>query len=145
MLPPGAAGIGGLEGSPSRDSGYYVDENETSSCLGLEVRKVTRDDLSVILRSEEGGSGETFAGWVRGDNDGVPTGLTSPEGVGIGTPSTIVEQVYGPGAFGDEGIARQLFATSDELPAMHGITDAPYPDGGVTILGAGTTCLGIAI
>lgn len=137
-----AAGVGGIEGSPSHDSGYYVDGNGTSSCHGMEVRKVTWEDFSVILRRGADGAGETLVGWVLGDNDGVPTGLTTPEGIGIGTPSASVEAIYGPGAFGTAGDERSFF-TSGDLPAIRGVTDAPHPDGAVTTLAAGTDCLTI--
>lgn len=132
--------FGGVEGSPDDDSGWVVDTNDVSPCNGQEIRLVRWGDLTVVLADSDA---PVFQGWVvRGP--GAATGLTTPEGIGLGATDAEVRATYGDDAFGDEGVYTQIFVTGDDSPTIRGIMTEEGSGGVVDSLDAGTACLGIA-
>lgn len=140
------AAVRAVLGNPSGDSGW-VDPFTISACPGSEYRRVSWNALSLQFSdSTSVADGRRhFFGYeygVVGQTDAEPPGLTTPEGIGIGSTVGELRQTY-PGVSvveGEEGLSSSAFEVSEH--GLAGLLTSAGDDGLVMLLVGGDFCGG---
>lgn len=128
-------------GDPDDDSGFI----EMEFCAGTRTRFVRWGNLELVFTEEVADSNEgTFSQWYA-DGFTDPTGLVTPEGLGVTATVGFLEVTYGSAlaivpAF--EGDVVGLFAVTNPGTGgvLSGTTEGLHPEGFVTTLWAGDSC-----
>jgi len=129
---------------PADDDTGWVDPITISSCPGTVARRVTWGALDLYFGDESSfASGvEHFFGYSYGNVDGfdvAPPGLSTPEGVGLGTPVEYLRATFPDVSLipGEEGIQEPTFYVDEHLRGL--LTDTA-DDGVVTLIIGGEAC-----
>lgn len=133
-------------GNPSDDSGW-VDPFTISACPGTEYRRVSWGALSLQF-SDATSAAEGrrhFFGYeygLVGQTDAEPAGLTTPEGIGIGSTVADLRQAYPDVgvAPGEEGVSSPAFEVTEG--GLAGLLTDASDDGIVMVLVGGDFCGG---
>ena len=133
-------------GNPSDDSGW-VDPFTISACPGTEYRRVSWGALSLQF-SDATSAAEGrrhFFGYeygLVGQTDAEPAGLTTPEGIGIGSTVADLRQAYPDVgvAPGEEGVSSPAFEVTEG--GLAGLLTDAFDDGIVMVLVGGDFCGG---
>lgn len=133
-------------GDPSNDSGW-VDPFTISACPGSEYRRVSWGALSLQFSdSTSAADGRRhFFGYeygLVGQTDAEPAGLTTPEGIGVGSTVADVRQIYPDVSVapGEEGVSSPAFEVTEG--GLAGLLTDASDDGIVMVLVGGDFCGG---
>lgn len=137
------AAVTAVLGEPTEDTGWS-DPLTVSTCAGTQVRRVSWGSLSLYFGDESPvtqGTPHLFAYsyGTADDLEGAPVGLSTPEGIGLGSTVEFLRAAYAAVAVepGEEGIIEPNFFVSDVLSGrLTGGGDADL----VTVIIGGDAC-----
>lgn len=135
--------VNGVLGPPDADSDW-VEPMSISACAGNEARRVTWGSLDLMFGDESSidGGRRHFFGFAYGDRDGfdvTPPGLSTDDGIGVGTTVEFLRAAYPDVQLieGEPGVQDPTFYVNARLSGL--LTDTT-DDGAVTLIIGGDPC-----